>query len=123
MNLCKIYRECLKGVEGITCLETNQPNIKHSFQYFVISIDEKLFGRSRDYVYEAFKEFNIFARKYFYPLCSDYDCYKHLPSSNSRNLTVASQVSNEVLCLPLYGELSSDDVEQICRILINIQKR
>lgn len=122
-NLCKIYSECLKGVEGITCLDTNQPNIKHSFQYFVIGINEKLFGRSRDYVYEAFKEFNVFARKYFYPLCSDYDCYKHLPSSNSRNLTVASQASKEVLCLPLYGGLASVDVEQICRILINIQKR
>ncbi|GAM08927.1 dTDP-4-amino-4,6-dideoxy-D-glucose transaminase [Geobacter sp. OR-1] len=116
------YKECLKNVEGITCLENEKPGIKNSYQYFVIRINEKVFGRSRDYVYDEFKKYNIFARKYFYPLCSDYTCYRYLPSSEAGNLQVANKVSSEVLSLPFFGGLSGDDVERICRILMYIQK-
>lgn len=116
------YKECLKSVEGITCLDNEKPGIKNSYQYFVIRIDESVFGRSRDYVYEEFKKYNIFTRKYFSPLCSDYTCYKYLPSAGADNLQVAYRVSKEVLSLPYFGGLSEVDVEKICRILAHIQK-
>ena len=62
-------------------------------------------------------------RKYFYPLCSDYTCYKHLPSATDANLPVARQVVQEVMSLPLYGELGSDAAEKISRIVRHIQKQ
>lgn len=115
--LFDVYRECLKDVGGISFAITEMPGVKMSYQYFVIRIDEKLFGCSRDYVYQEFKKYNVFTRKYFYPLCSDYTCYRHLPSSNPANLPVANKIVREVLSLPFYGKLTVDDVEKISNIL------
>ncbi len=114
--LIDAYRHALKDVEGVACLN-GLPGVKNSCQYFVIRIDEKIFGRSRDHVYERFKEYNVFTRKYFYPLCSNYTCYRQLPSSAPGNLPVAHKVVGEVLSMPLYGGLSSADIERICTIL------
>ena len=115
-KLLEAYHQELNGLEGVSFY--NKPgNVKNSYQYFVIRINEAAFGRSRDFVYEAFKKYNVFVRKYFYPLCSEYACYKYLPSSNKENLPVAHQVVSEVLCLPFYGGLSVSDVRKICAIL------
>lgn len=110
------YRECLKDVEGVTH-NGEIRGVKNSYQYFVIRINAKKFGKTRDYVYEEFKKYNVFTRKYFYPLCSEYSCYKHLPSSSKENLPVANEIVNEVLSMPYYGALSVQDVEKICLIL------
>ncbi len=115
-KLLDTYHACLNDVEGISFLE-DHTNVKNSYQYFVIRIDEKLFGKSRDFVYQEFKKYNVFARKYFYPLCSDYTCYHHLPSASQSNLPVANKVVKEVLSMPFYGGLSEDDVKKICDIL------
>jgi len=111
------YRECLKDITGITCLDNEKPGIRNSYQYFVVRIDEEVFGCSRNYVCDELKKYNVFSRKYFYPLCSDYNCYRDLPSAETADLQVASKVSREVLSLPFYGGLSEDDVEKICQIL------
>ncbi len=115
-KLLNIYKKCLKDIEGISFLEENS-RVKKSYQYFVIRINEKVFGKSRDYVYDSFKKYNVFSRKYFYPLCSDYSCYKHLHSSAKNNLPVANQIVKEVLSMPFYGGLSDNDVEKICEII------
>ncbi len=69
------------------------------------------------FVYEQFKKYNIFTRKYFYPLCSEYSHYRDLSSSRKTNLPVAHKVVKEVLSMPFYGGLSVDDIEKICNIL------
>jgi dTDP-4-amino-4,6-dideoxygalactose transaminase len=115
------YRESLKNIEGISIAPANLQNGTNSYQYFVIRINEKLFGSSRDHVHEKFKAYNVFTRKYFYPLCSTYDCYRHLPSSDPAHLPIANRVAHEVLSLPFYGGLSTEDVKKICAILISSQ--
>lgn len=110
------YIRCLKDVEGVKLMKIND-NVKNSYQYFVIRIDKKEFGYSRDYVYENLKKYNVFARKYFYPLCSNYDCYRYLPSADPDNLPIANKTSKEVLSLPFYGELTINDIENICNII------
>lgn len=119
-ELLEIYRECLRDVDGISILD-DRSDTKKSYQYFVIRIDEKHFGKSRDFVHQEFKKYNVFTRKYFYPLCSDYTCYRQLPSSTSDNLPVANKVVKEVLSMPFYGGLSEDDVKKICNILISFK--
>jgi dTDP-4-amino-4,6-dideoxygalactose transaminase len=114
--LAKAYRKRLEQIKGISYLE-ELPGVKNSQQYFVIRIDQRIFGRSRDYVYDRFKEYNVYSRKYFYPLCSNYSCYRHLGSSDPKNLPMANKVVSEVLSLPFYGMLSISDVEKICDIL------
>jgi dTDP-4-amino-4,6-dideoxygalactose transaminase len=114
------YMRCLKDIPGITVLE-HPKYIQSSFQYFVIRINEKEFGKSRDCVYNKFKNYNVFTRKYFYPLCSEYPHYKNLSSSKKTNLPVAHKVVNEVLSMPFYGGLSVRDVEKICAIIISFR--
>jgi dTDP-4-amino-4,6-dideoxygalactose transaminase len=115
-TIMDIYVSCLKDIEGVSFLKERE-NVRSSYQYFPIRIDEKIFGRSRDYVYNKFKEYNIYTRKYFFPLCSDYPCYKQIPSAHPSNLPVSQRVVKDVLSLPFYGRLSIDDATRICAIL------
>lgn len=118
-RLIEVYREELDDVPGIK-LPVVLDHVKMNSQYFVLRINEQEFGHSRDVVYEMFKEYNVYTRKYFHPLCSEYTCYRQLPSSNPKNLPNAVQTGKEVLSMPLYGELQEDDVRKICRILKSI---
>jgi len=115
------YRQCLRDIEGIRLNELPK-NVTDSYQYFVIRIERKKFSISRDEVYKRLREYNVYARKYFYPLCSDYPCYRNLPSADPANLPVAKKVVDEVLCLPLYGELAIASVEKICDIIRDFKK-
>lgn len=110
------YTHCLRDIEGINLNELSK-NVKNSYQYFVIRIEQERFGISRDEVYKRLREYNVYARKYFYPLRSDYPCYRNLPSADPANLPVAKKVIDEVMCLPLYGELAIALVEKICEII------
>ena len=117
-----LYRERLKEIEGISWIPDLE-GVCSSLQYFPIRINEKRFGKSRDFVYEELKAYNIFTRKYFYPLCSDYSCYRQLPSATPLNLPNSHQVVKEILTLPFYGSLELDQVESICEILKLIKKK
>lgn len=116
-RLHEVYNEELADVEGLTLMPKVADNVKLNYQYYVVRIDEKVFGRSRDYVYGAFKTFNVYTRKYFHPLCSEFTCYRQLNSLSPANLPVANVIAQQVLSLPMYGELTEDDVRKICAIL------
>ena len=120
--LHEIYNEELADVEGIKLMPTCAGDVKLNYQYYVIRIDEKLFGRSRDFVYDEFRKYNVFARKYFHPLCSEFTCYRQLNSARAENLPVANVVGQQVLSMPMYGELSEDDVRKICAILKSFKR-
>ena len=122
MNLHKIYNEELSNVEGLKLMPNVAENVKRNYQYYVIRIDEKIFGRTRDEVYDEFKNYNVYTRKYFHPLCSDYTCYRQLNSARAENLPVANIVGKQVLSMPMYGELSEDAVRKICAILKSFKK-
>lgn len=120
--LHKIYDEELGEVEGIKLMPKCGENVKLNYQYYVIRIDEKIFGRSRDEVYDEFKNYNVFPRKYFHPLCSEFTCYRQLNSARKENLPTANIIGQQVLSMPMYGELSEDDVRKICGILKSMKK-
>ena len=115
-RLIEVYKSCFSGIAGISFF-TPPPHVKSNYQYMVIRINEEEFGRSRNEVYDELKKYNVFSRKYFYPLCSDYACYKSLPSSAASNLPVARQVVQETLSLPLYGELGEESAETIATLV------
>ena len=112
----ELYREKLKNIQGISFF-TNIENVKHNHAYFPIFVNENEYGMSRDNLYEKFKENEIFARRYFYPLCSEFLPYKNLPSANAENLPNATKLSREVICLPMYADLAVEDVEFISEII------
>ncbi len=116
------YRERLGAIAGVTLMPA-PPNVESSCQYFVVRINRQVFGCSRDVVFDRLKAYNVLARKYFFPLCSDYACYSALPSSDPGQLPVATEVVREVLCLPLYGTLPLSDVDVICDMIQEIQEQ
>lgn len=112
------YREVLRHIDGITFLG-EFADVESNYAYFPIVIDAEGYGMCRDMLYDELKKFNIFTRKYFYPLCSRFPCYSALPSSNPLNLPVAERLSKQVLCLPIYGTLSKEAVEIIAHVIKN----
>ena len=117
------YRALLEGVEGLTFSPVAPEGLRKSYQYLVVRINEEIFGVSRDAVYQQLRHYNVLARKYFYPLCSDYACYRQLPSATPASLPVANRIASEVLALPFYGALQLEEVEQICAIILSCRKR
>lgn len=118
-QLSVVYRKRLKSIPGIDFRE-DILDVKHNYYNFVITVNEKEFGANRDELYISLKKYNVFTRKYFYPLCSQLQCYKQLPSSSATNLPVAEKISSMVLSLPLYGTLDEEDIERICDIVEHI---
>lgn len=112
------YRERLGAVPGLR-LMPSLDGVEGSHQYCTVRIDAAAFGPSRDEVQQRLKTYNVFARKYFYPLCSDYESYRHLPSAGPDGLPIARAAAAQVLCLPLYGSLSPDAVDTICDIILS----
>lgn len=109
------YIECFSGVRGIKLCPT-QRNIKSNYAYFPVYFDEKVFGKSRDTVLDQLKNKNIFARKYFYPITSAFTVYKDMFSA--QKTPVATDVSKNILTLPLYADLDIADVEYICHTIL-----
>lgn len=110
------YRQELKNIEGITFFE-DMPGVKHNYSYFPIFVDKSKYGMSRDELYFKMKENNIWGRRYFYPLISEFSTYKGLESANPENLPNAHKMANTVLCLPMHHALTDCDIERIINIL------
>ena len=106
-----LYRRLLHDVPGITCVQPtgqDQPNCA----YFPILVDER-YPMSRDALYAQMRERDVFARRYFYPLISSFPMYRGRPSAAPANLPVATRLSSQVICLPMYPGMSDDDVERV----------
>ena len=110
------YRDELQGVKGITFFN-DIPGVRHNYSYFPIFINAEEYGMTRDELYFKMKEYNVFGRRYFYPLISTFSTYRGLDSANPDNLPVATQMSNNVICLPMHHALSENEVEYIIQII------
>lgn len=108
------YREHLEGIAGIR-LSPVKEGIRHNYAYFPVSFEG--FCLTRDQVYDILASHNIFARKYFYPLITDFDCYRERFSG--LKLPNAKRAADSVLTLPLYADLPLEDIDRICNIIIN----
>lgn len=114
------YRELLKDVPGLATGK-DMEGVRHNYPYFVVRVDREDFGKSRDELYNSLKEYNVISRRYFYPLCSQFQCYRDIPSASKENLPVAEKIVDQVLALPLHGRLTADEVERICGIIKHIR--
>lgn len=115
------YRKQLQGLPGISFFD-DLPGVRHNYQYFPIFVDQKRFGRSRDEVYELLKKDGIFTRRYFYPLISQFPTYRGLDSAHPGNLPAAEDVTQRVVCLPMYPDLELADVSNIASIIRTLKK-
>jgi dTDP-4-amino-4,6-dideoxygalactose transaminase len=111
----QIYRVELKDVNGITCLNGDSP-AETNYSYFPILV-EKSYPLSRDALYQKLKDHGVFARRYFYPLISDFPMYRSLVSAAPSNLPVASDAAKRVLCLPIYPAFDTAAQNRVIEIL------
>jgi len=114
------YRVRLKEVPGIHLPPPISPDVKYNHAYFPIEVDKREFGMNRDQLYETLQHYNVFSRRYFYPLICDYACYRKVSVKDP--LKVARRVADRILTLPIYDSLGLSDVETICRIIISLQQ-
>lgn len=101
------YIENLKDVKGLK-LNYIKKDVESNYAYFPVLCEK------RDELFDVLKQNGIYARKYFYPIASEYDCYKE--QYDSAETPVALDVSRKVLTLPLYPDLAPEDVDRICQI-------
>jgi len=111
-----IYRERLMGMPGLRFLPVLD-EVEANFCYFPILVNNSEFGMTRDELNDLLRECNVMSRKYFCPLMSRVACYVALPSASPANLPRAEILSNQVLCLPIYGTLQVSTVHQVCDII------
>jgi len=120
-KIYNIYRTRLKEIPGIITVKEHSNNVVYNYAYLPIRINEADYGISSFDLFEKLKEYNVFTRKYFYPLIPDFSCYKSLQIVDE--LTVARKVAEEILTLPIYPDLALDDVHKICNIIEEIRKK
>lgn len=117
------YRELLGKLPGIYFyIPEEVEGIKYNYAYMPIQIREEA-GVSRDRLYEELKRERIFARKYFYPIATQYDCYRDLPYMKTSKAPVAEKVGDSILTLPLYYNMGLDTVTFICEKICKIMGR
>ena len=106
------YKARLDGIEGIKTLKP-QKDVTPNYAYFPVIFDG--FKKTRDDIFNELGSEDITARKYFYPITNEFECYKNF---NKGNTPVAKHLGDHVLCLPMYADLSKEDVNRICDIIL-----
>ncbi|MCI1966662.1 MAG: DegT/DnrJ/EryC1/StrS family aminotransferase [Oscillospiraceae bacterium] len=118
-HVAEFYSSRLKDCPGIQMIDfENDSRVTWNYSYFPITVDEKKAGCTRDDLFEGLQKENIFTRKYFYPLVPDYECYRE--QFGRCPLPVARYVADRVLTLPMYADLTEEDLERICRAVLKI---
>lgn len=115
-KIAKYYEENLTQIKGIRVLKPVS-NVELNYSYFPIVIDEKEYGKSRDQLFNVLKENNILARKYFYPLITDFKPYRN----KIKEYPSATDVSNAVICLPIHAELKEIEIKRVIRVINEIK--
>jgi dTDP-4-amino-4,6-dideoxygalactose transaminase len=106
------YRELLHDVKGIRCVASKESVVRSNCAYFPILVEQE-YPMSREALARKLREIDVYARRYFYPLISEFPMYRGLPSASRENLPVATETARKVLCLPIYPALADEDVQRV----------
>lgn len=109
-----LYDSRLGNISGIKINSENNTT-KRNYSYYPVVFEN--YEKTRDEVYEELKKHGIMSRKYFYPIIPAFECYRD--QYDISKTPVALHISESVLTLPLYADLSLDDVNNICDIILN----
>lgn len=108
------YWEGLAGIPGVRTFRPRE-GVEYNYAYLPVTFEPDEFGASRDDVFDALAETGVHARKYFYPLVSDYECYRSVYASE--RTPVARHAAATVLTLPMFADLALEDVDRICDVV------
>lgn len=102
------YNELLSDVSWLK-LNVIREGVRSNYAYYPVLCDD------RDGLFAKLKDNGVDARKYFFPIASEYECYKSAYDSSAT--PVALDVSRRVITLPLFPDMSLTDVERVCSII------
>lgn len=114
--LAERYRRKLADCQNISLLKIN-PHIEYNYPYFPIFIRPRENARTRDEIYEYLGKNGISARRYFYPLVTEFPMYRGISSANRTNLPNAEMLAQAVISLPIYPDLSETEQDFIIETL------
>lgn len=120
-RLAAVYDGLLGSVPGLR-FQRFPETAEKNHAYYAIRVEAEAFGLSRDEVHHALRAENIVTRRYFFPLCSENESYRALPSARPEGLPEAHRLADEVLCLPLYGELGEAAVARCAKTLLGLRE-
>ncbi|MEO6364770.1 MAG: DegT/DnrJ/EryC1/StrS family aminotransferase, partial [Luteimonas sp.] len=109
------YRTALAGVDGIMPFAPSA-DATQNHSYFPVLVGDA-YPLTRDALYQKLRDDGILARRYFYPLISDFPMYRGAPSASHANLPVAADIASRVLCLPIFPDLTSEDLDRILGVI------
>ncbi|NEW78093.1 MAG: DegT/DnrJ/EryC1/StrS family aminotransferase [Gelidibacter sp.] len=105
------YDEKLRGYKAIKQLWHG--NSEQNYAYYPIVVEsEELLHKC----IESLKLNEIFVRRYFYPSLSSI-----LPYLESVEMPITEDIAKRVMCLPLFHDLTMEEIDLICRLLLRIQ--
>lgn len=114
-RLTQQYRARLSHLPGVYLPAPPQRGVQYNYAYMSVEVDQQEFGMARDDLYRKLRECNVLARRYFYPITPDFQCYRGMFSGS--DLGVARRVASRILTLPLYSELEMETVDRICDMI------
>jgi dTDP-4-amino-4,6-dideoxygalactose transaminase len=109
------YSQCLSDIDGIRTFPIPD-DVQSNYGYFPILIEPN-YGLSRDELYQKLKDQGIYARRYFFPLISEFPMYRGFPSACENNLPIATSVSRKIICLPIYPSMEDKDTDLVIAII------
>ena len=118
------YTDAIKQIKGIDLFPYIESlGVEQGFDwncaYYPILINEAEYGMSRDALYAHMKEQNVLGRRYFYPLITTFEPYRDFPTADPKNLPVATELANRVICLPMHHALTQDDINRVVNAIVN----
>lgn len=118
-EITQTYDEHLRDVKGIS-LVGGSGQTKANYSYYPVLVEDD-YPLSRDGLYLALRDNGIYARRYFYPLISDFSMYRCMASAHPENLPVAREVADKVLCLPIYPGLKEEDIFAVLNVVFEVK--
>lgn len=107
------YWERLNRVEGVKLIKPDMDTL-WNYAYFPVIFDG--YRLDRNQIYDKLIKYNIFARKYFFPITTEAACYKEI--YGDVKVPVAKYAAEHVLTLPMYADLAIEDVDRICDVIL-----
>lgn len=108
------YWERLEGVKGIKLIKPDSDTV-WNYAYFPVIFDG--YRLNRNQIQKKLAEKDIFARKYFYPITNEAACYQGIYID--ADVPVARHAADCVLTLPMYADLTVQEVDKICDVILS----
>lgn len=89
------------------------PDSENNYAYYPIVFESEVLMLQ---IMEVLKSHEVFTRRYFYP-----SLVTSLPYVKRQDLPLTDDISKRVLCLPLYYDLTLEEVDLICRLILRVQ--